>query len=332
MKARIIAYLDGELGEEECRELADWLTRSDANARYYARIRDLWESSRTEAFCLAETEKAWNKFIASTQGMGYNRQHKVPVVRTARITRLAAVLVLGMVLGGFIAYYSGTTPAKTVQFTASAPKGSVARIILPDHTEVYLNAGTELCYTAEAGAKNREVTLSGEAWFKVRKNRELPFLVHTGYYTVKVLGTEFNVKNYAEDNRLETTLEKGKIVITSSDKLRLKEELMLNPGEQLVLNKEKNSLRVRDVDPLLYSSWKNNKLQFLRLQLGELITLLERRYGVEIEVNEPGILNYHYSGTIKNESILEVLEILQHTLPIRYEIDDQIVKIYKRAN
>jgi transmembrane sensor len=83
------------------------------------------------------------------------------------------------------------------------------------------------------------------------------------------------------------------------------------------------------VNPSIYTSWKDNKLIFLNMDLAELIVLLERKYGVDIQVDEPGILKYHYTGTIKNETILEILDIIKHTLPIEYKIEDQTVHIQK---
>jgi hypothetical protein len=65
------------------------------------------------------------------------------------------------------------------------------------------------------------------------------------------------------------------------------------------------------------------------MSLEELVILLERKYGVDIEVTDNSILNYHYDGTITNESILEVLEIIKVTLPIQYKIEGQTIQITK---
>ena len=105
---------------------------------------------------------------------------------------------------------------------------------------------------------------------------------------------------------------------------------MLIPGEQLIYNKELNSIQVSGVNTKWYTSWKENKLMFVNMSVKDLRILLERKYGVEIEIGEKSILNYHYDGTIKNESILEVLEILRHTLPIKYQIIGQKIIINKK--
>lgn len=328
IKLKIIAYLDGDLDQQGMQEIVDWITRSKENARYYAGIKDLWEAALLDASQVAGTKKEWEKFAAKA-----NR--RTPVKNTFRLSvnwgkmlQMAAILAVGIFIGGLILNHSLKEAPAFI--TASAPKGSVSKIILPDNTEVFLNAGSEIRYAFSRNEKNREVILNGEAWFKVTRNEKVPFIVHTGFYSVKVLGTEFNVKSYQSDVRVETTLEKGSVLIGSSEKFRLNKNLTLKPGEQFVYNKGQNNFRVKQVDTRLYTSWKDNRLEFIRMELGELITLLERKYGVDIEVEDNSILQYHYSGTIKNETILEILDMIQHTLPIRYEITDQIIKIYKK--
>jgi ferric-dicitrate binding protein FerR (iron transport regulator) len=110
----------------------------------------------------------------------------------------------------------------------------------------------------------------------------------------------------------------------------LKQDVQLVPGEQLVYHKANKTVQVKQVKPSLFSAWKDNKLIFINMKLGELISLLERKYGVEIRVQDPRLLNHHYDGTIKNETIIEVLDILQATLPINYVIKEQKVIITKK--
>ena len=330
IKLKIIAYLDGDLGGEGTRELLEWVEKSGENARYYASVKDLWEVSLTDASRTAGTEKEWKKFVMQ---VNRNRQFGNPAQflfekKWKRVFRLAAVLLLGILAGTGISYYMKKDMPSLL--TASAPLGSVSKIILPDETEVFLNAGSEMQYSFDADAKVRGVFLDGEAWFKVSKDDRIPFLVQTAFYSVKVLGTEFNVKAYHDDNRIETTLEKGSVHIISSNTLKLNRVVVLRPGEQLVYNRDKQTIQLGTVNTKLYTSWKDNKLEFIKMELGDLITLLERRYGVSVKVEDKNILGYHYSGTIKNESILEILDMIQRTLPIRYEITNQIIKINKK--
>ncbi len=270
-------------------------------------------------------ERLWKKIETSNTSGKINK--KIPL---RYWSAAAAILVVGLLIGSLIQRNGFEIVSDPVFYTSKAPKGSIAEMILPDGTIILLNSGSEIKYTSDMNAKSREVYLTGEAWFDVQKSEDIPFFVHTDHYDVRVLGTEFNVKAYAEDPEVVTTLEEGSVQIQSTKNLKLKEEVQLVPGEQLVYNKANKTVQVKDVNPSLFSSWKNNKLIFINMNLKELIALLERKYGVDISVRDQQLLNHHYDGTIKNETIIEVLEILKATLPINYIINDQEVIITKK--
>lgn len=245
-----------------------------------------------------------------------------------RIAQWAAILVIGLLLGYY--YNSLQKVSSPVYYTSVAPKGSVSEMILPDGSHIFLNSGSEVKYTVEGAEGMREIFLTGEAWFQVAKMERKPFLVHTSFYDVQVTGTSFNVKAYPKDQEVTTTLEEGTVFVKSSDHLKLAEEAELKPGEQLVYSKESKKISIAEVNTKWYTSWKDNKLVFVNMSLNDLKTLLERKYGVEIEFSDQSILNYHYDGTLKNETILEVLEILENTLPIHYQIVGQKIVISKK--
>jgi len=242
------------------------------------------------------------------------------------IPKVAAILIIGILLGLFIHQLENPEPLYS---TFISPKGSVSQMILPDNTLVYLNAGSEIKYTVNSTNKQREVFLNGEAWFEVTKNKKKPFVVHTPFYDVKVFGTQFNVKAYQFDEEFTTTLEEGNIEVVSG-KLKVKENTFLKPGEQLVYNTSENTLKIKNVNTRLFTSWKDNKIIFINMNLKELIVLLERKFGVDIEVADNMVLDYHYDGTIKEETILEVLDLLKETLPIQYKIEGQKIIIQNK--
>jgi len=243
------------------------------------------------------------------------------------LMKVAAALLIGLVIGRLIITAPGETQLS--YYTSKAPKGSVSQIILPDSTLIYLNSGSTLKYATGKKDGQREVFLDGEAWFQVQKSKDRPFIVHTVIYDVSVKGTEFNVKAYYEDDNVITTLEKGEVIISSTSK-GFEESILLKPGEQLVYNKVNGSMIVMEVEPLWFNSWKENKLIFVNMSLKELVVLLERKYGVDIQIVDPEILKYHYDGTIKNESIIEVLNLLELTLPVEYKINDQKIEISRK--
>ena len=319
IKTKIIAHLDGELRSDELNELYEWISKSDENSRYYTEVKDLWEASIFNASEIAETEKEWGRFVSEVNNRKLRLRYKN--LDWSFISKAAAILIAGIFIGNLVSKYS--IKKEPTFCTAIAPAGSISKMILPDSTHIYLNAGSKVRYSVDLDGKQREVFLNGEAWFKVRHLNNKPFIVHTDCYDVNVLGTEFNVKAYDSDSRVETTLEKGSVLITSSDDFKISEDIVLKPGEQLIFERELKVLKIKNVNTKLFTSWKDNKLEFIKMNLKELIVLLERKYGVEIVVEDSEILNYHYTGTIKNETILEILSIIEHTMPIQYEIDDQ---------
>jgi len=288
-------------------------------------IEDLNEtepSSKDKLFFEDLFEKFWSKRKIE---LAEHSQKKRFVIR---FTQWAAVLVLGLIFGYY--FNSVQKASSPVYYTSIAPKGSVSEMILPDGSHIFLNSGSEIKYTVDGTDGIREIFLNGEAWFQVAKMIEKPFLVHTSIYDIQVTGTSFNVKAYPEDKEVTTTLEEGAVIVKSSVNIKLAEEAQLKPGEQLVYNKESRKISIAEVNTRWYTSWKDNKLVFVNMSLKDLKTLLERKYGVEIEFSDQSILNYHYDGTLKNETILEVLEILENTLPIQYQIVGQKIVIKKK--
>ncbi len=240
------------------------------------------------------------------------------------LIRIAAALIIGLVAGVYVT--SHLNRQEPVYYTAHSPAGSVSEWTLPDGTIIFLNAGSEIKYSSEIRG-SRTVHLTGEAWFDVAHDKKRPFTVNTPWYDIKVTGTKFNVKAYESDREVITTLEEGTIELMATGNLQLKNSIVLKPGEQAVFDKNSRELALKNVNTRWYTSWKDNKLIFMNMNLRELIVLLERKYGVDIVVKNPEILSYHCDGTFKNETIIEVLEIIKRTLPISYKIVGQQIEI-----
>lgn len=267
-------------------------------------------------------ERFWHKRRIEIQSRFPENQFLI------RFAQWAAILIIGLFLGYYLnSVYKISTP---VYYTSVAPKGSVSEMYLPDGSHIFLNSGSEIKYSVDGTNGMREIFLSGEAWFQVAKMKEKPFLVHTSFYDIQVTGTSFDIKAYPDENEVTTTLEEGIVHVKSSANIKLAKEIVLKPGEQLIFNKESKDIHIHQVNTKWYSSWKDNKIVFINMSLKDLKILLERKYGVEIKIVDQSILDYHYDGTIKDESIIEVLELLKYTLPIQYQIVDQKIIINKR--
>jgi transmembrane sensor len=324
-------YLLGESTHEELQEAISFFGDSEMNQNIESILDVVWNSDQ---FTIPKQHESKN-LHSILQQIHEKIEPEFIVIRREKarrvlfnIARIAAVLVFGMVLGIGINTFRKTDP---ITLTSKAPKGSIAQMILPDSTMVYLNSGSELKYTHKGSKRIREVFLDGEALFQVNENKNRPFVVHTSAYDVKVTGTEFNVKAYSDDKEIVTTLVSGSVIIPSTDQFRMSSDKILSPGQQLLYNRENHSVSTTNVDTRYFTSWTDNKLIFINMSLKGLVILLERKYGVDIEVKDKSILNYHYDGTITNESILKVMELLKVTLPIQYRIVGQTIQITKRT-
>ena len=224
----------------------------------------------------------------------------------------ALALVAVLTMAGFFLFYStGVLPKETAEFSAkneiSIKSSSRTNLVLPDGTKVWLNASSELTYEKTYGNKLREVTLSGEAYFDVVKNKEKPFIIHTAKMDIKVLGTVFNVKCYPGEKTTETSLVRGSIEVTLKDRL---EKIMLKPNEKLIINNadeiaEKSKTVSRKVTPskaviekpiislthltllpidstIVETAWVQNRLVFSSETFEEVVLKMERWYNVKI--------------------------------------------------
>jgi len=309
----------------EWQEMLSLFHRNDLEYRVKLKMMDILENRE-----YADQEGTnWNKLFQRIWNSIEEKENgkKISVFRLNTWLKVAAALVFGLIIGSLVL----NRPEKTepVYYTAMAPKGSVSQMILPDSTFICLNSASTLKYTYNNKEQRREIYLEGEAWFQVHPSENKTFVVHTGYYDVKVTGTEFNVKAYPEDREVVTTLEKGKVEIISGP-IKLRESVSLKTSEQLTFNKESREITIHQVNTKWYTSWMDNKIIFVNMNLRELVVLLERKYGVDIRVDDPKILDYHYDGTLKNETILEVMDLLSETLPVRYTIKHQTIEIVRK--
>jgi ferric-dicitrate binding protein FerR (iron transport regulator) len=222
---------------------------------------------------------------------------------------------------------------------------------LPDGSTVLMNGGSSIEVSKDFNATNREISLKGEAYFNVTHNAQKPFIIHTDNINVKVLGTEFDVKAYPEDNTTETILIRGSVEITLHDKPE--EKIILKPRHKLIVQNESAPIKktsdstviIPKVIPekiktlnvtlnasdstVMETSWKDNRLNFSDETLGEVAIKLERWYGVKVKVEGDIAQEYKFTGIFENETIDETLKALQLSLFFHYHIKNGKILITK---
>jgi ferric-dicitrate binding protein FerR (iron transport regulator) len=236
------------------------------------------------------------------------------------ITRIAAVLTLPLLAFTIWSLFFQQKPLEPTQNETTwheieSPAGMRSHVVLPDGTDLWLNAESKIKYGIPFTRENRQVELSGEAFLKVVKNENAPFIVNAGAASVKVLGTQFNVKAYPEDELLEVALTEGSVDFTGTTADGKKAAATLIPNDFLAMNKATGKFRLENKNLNNHISWVKNIIIFDETPMPEVAKTLERWYGVKVVVADAEINKYRFNTTFENESLFRVLELLELSSP-----------------
>jgi transmembrane sensor len=223
--------------------------------------------------------------------------------------------------------------------------GSKSHMVLPDGSDVWLNAGTTIEYPSNFSSKQRDIFLTGEAYFKVASNKKWPFIVHTSDLNIKALGTAFNVKAYPSEKTVTTTLVEGVVKLENAKRnftytLKPKQELVFlkepglkkeeknisNPGNLVSDDNKKlesiqNAFVKNEINTETSVSWKDKRWIIHGETIENLAIMLERRYDIKINVISEELNQFKFSGTIQNETVEQVLNYLRYTIPMKYTLN-----------
>lgn len=346
----LLSYLDGTISAEGIAYLQEWCSQ-DNNL---AQLQDLHEvyvaSLTTNPDTQYDNEKAWTTF--SQQQLNISpRKHYGMVVQWLKI---AAVFLLIFAGGLFTFRYSKreVVPQKLAYSEFKVPRGSRSHIFLPDGTSVWLNAESSLSFSQNFNLKQREVALTGEAFFEVVRNEKLPFVVRAKSTTVKVLGTVFNVKAYPEENFVETTVVKGRVQVFSTSKGNLQKHIILTANQRVKISSRglsENTASIKkdsindtiekeyqipenkfDFSPNIatevYTSWKDSLWIIESEKLKDLAIKIERRYNVRVNFKDTELESFVFSGKLQDETLDQVLQAISVAAPVKYKvINDNII-------
>ncbi|MGN6297522.1 MAG: FecR family protein [Ginsengibacter sp.] len=198
-------------------------------------------------------------------------------------------------------------PAMPVTYnTLSTPRGGQYMVVLPDGSKVWLNASSSLHFPTAFVGNSRQVSLTGEAYFEIAKNREKPFLVSVNGMQVEVLGTHFNINAYQDENSMRTSLLEGSVKITKgavSD--------MLKPGQQAVLRKDDNNIEIKAANMDEVMAWKNGIFQFSGANITTIMKEIGRWYDVDVVFDGPVPVRTFEGKISRDAELSEVLKILE---------------------
>jgi len=235
----------------------------------------------------------------------------------------AAACIVVLLSVGYVWYHSSRTPALKM-LIAETQLQQKLKVLLPDSTVVWLNAGSRLEYPKDF-TDHRFVCLEGEAYFVVTHNEDHPLTIHAHGLHVTVLGTILNIAAYQSETEVVTTLVEGKIALQLNGDQS--QQTILMPNQQVVFNKNSRNLMFETVNPELFTSWVKGYYKFENASFEQIAKYFERAYGKMLRFNDESLKTLCFTGTFLQEQDMEsVLELLREIGDFRYTIQgEQII-------
>ncbi len=352
----IIKFLLGTATPEETDALFAWLNEDTANRLKYFEVKRIFLESHGPG--KADVDQAWERMHLSLQraeedsplsGGKTRRFSMVQILVAAAL----AILVVATTYFAFRLKNISRITARANEITV--PYGSRISMVLPDGSKVWLNSGSKLTYNAGFGVNSRNVNLSGEAFFDIKHNAHVPFIVNTSDLSIRVLGTVFNVRSYPDDKVIETTLVRGRIEVNSlNHEGEQQNTIVLTPHEKLIYTKADRKMTYTTTDkqtspqpagngpgherdtkikvskiqyPENDGAWKDGKLILKSEPLEEITRQLERYYNVRIIFQNDSIRHIKFTGVLDQVTIEEVMRAISSASPIKYSIDKNVITL-----
>jgi len=308
----IAKFLSGETTLHEEKELQNWLNLSEENKKYFQQMKIIWHAHEkiniSEDAALRKITSQLRLFTGFKK-IWYNWQ------------KIAAILIIPVFIFGGSQFLLRKEKAQKIQGSAlhevATPFGAITTMILPDSSKVWLNSGSKIKYPQKFEPDKRIVFLEGEAYFEVKSNELRPFIVSTREFIVKATGTKFNVRAYSDDETPQVALVKGKVAITENRKDH-PWEVNLKPNEVLNYKHENSNISTISEDIYKCYAWKDGKLVFRNDPFEEVARRMSIQYNVTIELQGEKLKQYSFRATFKNESLVEVLNLLKISSPFVY--------------
>ena len=231
---------------------------------------------------------------------------------------------------GNVVYYEEKKDSVTIDEynMIRTPLGGEYALTLSDGTRVWLNAMSELRYPVAFGGDTREVELRGEAYFDVAEDENKPFVVRTDEFSVRVLGTSFNISAYADSPLALTTLCSGHVRLT--DCMNPRNERDLLPGEQLSFHRESRKMEIRNVDTDVFVSWREGFFQFDNHTVEEVFMILQRWYNVQVFYANAEVRQELFTGKLPRfDDMMIIIDLIKRVSDLEITVDGKVIYIDK---
>ena len=301
-------YLNGECTEKEKKGVEKFIQENLKNEPGI----DSFNSKEQLRSKAKIQQEVWQELML---GYPVNRKFPVTWMRWA-----ASFLLIATV--GFLIYYLPAfreNPAQTNYITKEVPRGQKTTIQLPDGSLVKLNALSNLKFPETFSEELREVHLTGEAFFEVKRNTEKPFVVKSGSLQTTVLGTSFNVRAYPDEAQIAVTVATGKVSVQNADTTLSQ---LLLPADQAVYDIASSTLQKRKADLDKCLAWRDGVIRFEDITMKQAADILEKWFDVDIIFTSTKTAQCNVNSIYENESLENILESLSFINGLQYEFTD----------
>lgn len=284
--------------------------------------REIWFSAlAADEAQTYDVDKAFDRFVFRTRPRSYFSLRRI-AYGAAAVVFLCLVSTLSYLWG------ESRLQARFADMMVEAPLGAKTRLILPDSTLVWLNAGSKIRYSQGFGVQDRRLHLSGEAYFEVKKNMHLPFDVQTKELNVTVLGTKFNFRNYREDEEVVVELLEGRVKLENY--MKKTEISYLSPSQKVTLNKTTGEMAITRAEVRNAREWTNDGLFFDEIPLADIVKILNRSYNAKIGIADEHLarIRFYASFNRREHTLYEVLDRLASTHQLKYKVKGDTILLY----
>jgi transmembrane sensor len=273
-----------------------------------------------------DVDRAWNKVSSRIMENGYNVNEHLHIRRFTRTTlyRIAATALILLSLGGAVLYLNNKGLNTNITVLAGNDQKNVM-VSLPDGSTVYLNRNSEFSYKKNFGKQGRNVKLTGEAFFKISPDVTKPFIIDAGKANVKVVGTSFNVITNNQESSVEVFVKTGKVMVSDQSG---SQTIQLDPGYIGTMN-SKTSGKTLNNNPN-YLSWNTGYLDYSGQKLSVVFKDLKRVYNMDIEADDPLILENPWSSPIDNSSQETIIRLICTSFNLSYTKDGNVYHLSKK--
>lgn len=321
----IISKLKKESSSEENNQLEAWLSDS-GNRELFEELQDLWDKIQSNASSYTPDSAYYWKELSRRMKTGSS----TPVVKPGRKSTFhiwryvaAACIVIVVCFSFYLGQWAGTPEETLLEYKSMGGKSMAS---LPDQSSVWLHSNTKLTCDIQHKKEERVVTLRGEAYFDVAHDKRKPFIVQTDGVRIVVHGTKFNVEAFPDMENIYVSLLEGSVSLDTENDHRY-----LAPGEIATYNKSSRRLSVTKDDVLFAASWTKDQIVFEQRFLQDICRFLRKWYRVKIDLDPTIADSIHYTFTLRNEPLEEILRLMARINPIGYTFNENNeLSIYKK--